>query len=394
MTEEALLQHAADRVFLCGLGDVAEELCRANMTYGLAKIMYAERQLGLEPRALFVGSPDATVTRNIRRWRQGFGYGGQVCWNEELAVLDSKVNGCGMLVSAPQNRPDEDSVRQAAHQARKARLTLDGVELMYDLDDSNHFVDAAELDQVLVEGLELPEHLFIIHSSGHEHRSGSPFGPGLYFDESQQLRAMATEIGTPWGPLFALQGKQAQDYTLFCAKVQAFNERRRLLYGEALFGPHDPLCNVTHQGMRAPGRFHLGAYCFEDTRGHYPLTLGPDQPLYLIRPTPNFQPEIIERLGWMERADRLGVTETLLQANILPHGGGYSYPQIQRLVRVESHREQRIFILQGHADATLKIRDSRELPFVYRDLAILSRLTELKMGTAVARYRIRFVIKE
>lgn len=394
MTEEALLQRATERVFLCGLGDVAEQLCRANMTFGLAKIMYAEHQLGLESRALFIGSPDATVTRNIRRWRQGFGYGGQVYWNEELAVLDSKVNGCGMLVSAPRNMPDENHVRQAAHQAREAHLTLDGVELMYDLDDSNHFVDAAELDQVLVEGVELPEHIFIIHSSGHEHRSGSPFGPGLYFDESQQLRAMASEISTPWGPLFALQGQHAQDYAHFCARVQAFNERRRLLYGEALFGPHDPLCNVTHQGMRAPGRFHLGAYCFEDARGLYPLTLGPDQPLYLIRPMPNFQPRIIEQLGWMERAQRLGVTETLLRANILPHGGGYSYPQIRGLARVDSHRDQRIFVLQDHADEELMIRDSRELPFVYRDQAVLNRLMELQMGIAVARYHIRFVIKE
>ena len=42
--------------------------------------------LGLEPRALFIGTPDATVTRNRYRWRQGFGYGGQV--SEERLIAD------------------------------------------------------------------------------------------------------------------------------------------------------------------------------------------------------------------------------------------------------------------------------------------------------------------
>jgi hypothetical protein len=301
-----------------------------------------------------------------------------------------------MLVGAPVAPPSEPAVRDAAEAARRAALKLDDVVLQYDLGDSNHFVDGLELEQVLDEQeVDLPQHLFVIHSSGHEHRPSSPLGPGLYYDESQQLRDLATTVETPWGSLSVLQGEEADRYHRFCFAVQDFNKRRRGLYGELLFGPHREICNVTHQGIRAPGVFHLGSYWFDEPKGLFPLTLGPDQPVYLLRPRPNFSPEVIEKLGWQERAERLGVSELLQQANILPHGGGYSYPQIERVLRVESAGERRFFWLQPRGSRPpIKIEDSRALPFVYRDAAVLERLLELELATVVARYRILFVIKD
>jgi hypothetical protein len=397
MTEAAWLRRAAEHLFLCGLGDVAEQLCQANMTFGLAKLQYAEEHLGLPPAALFVGAPDATVTRNTERWRSGFGYGGQVRWHPSLAVLDSKPNGCGMLVGAPDAAPEERVVRDAARSARNASLTLDGVELRYDLGESNHFVDALELEEVLAPQLvdQLPAHLFIIHSSGHEHRATSPLGPGLYLDESEELRAAADVVQTPWGTVSLLRDAEARAFFAFCARVQAFNLERRKLYAGLLFGPHSVLCNATHQGLRAPGVFHLGAYWFEEA-SLYPLTLGPDQPVYLLRPRPNFSLAVIERLGWRERAERLGVLPLLCSANLLPHGGGYCFPDLQRLVTVEPRGgDRRVFVLERSSDGALvRVEDARALPFAFRDMAVLARLMELEMADPVARYRIRFVVQD
>jgi len=396
MDDRAWLERAEQHLFCAGVGDTAEQLCRANMTFGLAKIQHAQHQLGLPADALFVGAPDATVTRNTHRWAAGFGYGGLVRWSPQIAVLDALPNACGMLLSVPAVRPSREGVAEAARSARAAELTLDGVELAYDLGESNHFVDALELEQVLVDDPpDLPSDLFVIHSSGHEHRESSPWGPGLYLHLSPDLRRRSIAFETPWGPLSLLRDADADDFYRFCQQVQAFNQRRRELYGRQLFGAHRPLCNATHQGIRAPGLFHLGSYWFEDTATLYPLTLGPDQPVYLVRPRPNFAEAQLERLGWIQRAERLGASQTLRQANLLPHGGGYAYPELEKLLRVESQADgRRRFILARRQGPPLQLDDIRSLPFVYRDLAVLQRTVALGLAEPVARYTVRFVIKD
>jgi hypothetical protein len=396
MDDRAWLERAEQHLFCAGVGDAAEQLCRANMTFGLAKIQHVQDQLDLPADAIFVGAPDATVTRNTHRWAAGFGYGGLVRWSPEIAVLDALPNACGMLLSAPSTRPDRDTVVEAARRARAAQLTLDGVPLAYDLGESNHFVDALELEQVLVDDApDLPADLFVIHSSGQEHRERSPWGPGLYLHLSAELRRRATTFTTPWGPLSLLRDADAVDFFRFCDRVQSFNQRRRALYGRLLFGEHRPLCNATHQGMRAPGLFHLGSYWFDDTASLFPLTLGPDQPVYLVRPQPNIAEAQLERLGWLERAERLGASDSLQQANLLPHGGGYAFRELEHLVRVESRADgRRRFILARRDAPPLELDEIRALPFVYRDLAVLQRTIDLGLAQPVARYAIRFVIKE
>ncbi len=387
------LSRAMEHIFLSGAGDVAEQLCLHNMTYGLAKIHHVEALCGLCPRAFFIGAPDATVTRNPYRWRQGFGYGGAVYWDERLVILDSKPNGCGMLVGSIPSEVDEHTIRRTARQISQATLSLDQIPLTYDLGESNHFIDILQLDHAYPGADTLPEHIFIIHSSGHEHRRRSPWGPGLYIDQSAELQAMAERVETPWGPLAILRDEAAQTYYRFVRAVQRFNERRREFYAERLFGPFTPICNVTHQGFRAPGQLHLGSYWCEPDQ-LYPLTLGPDQPAFLIRPRPNFSHRALELLGWRERAQRLGLMPRLLNANILPHGGGYSFPGIRRIVRVRHAGDRRRFTLQGATGEPLEMEEIRDLPFGYRDRKVLDRLITLELGDPIAQYRIRFVIKD
>ncbi len=98
MDKEEFLSQAEKHIFSMGLGDSGSKLCKANMKYGLAKIHYWQESSGITPKATFISTPDMTVTRNVNRWRAGFGYGGKISWgkgDEEIIVLNTKPNACG-----------------------------------------------------------------------------------------------------------------------------------------------------------------------------------------------------------------------------------------------------------------------------------------------------------
>ena len=76
----AAIERADEHIFSMGLGDVAAEMSRLNMRYGLAKMHHVLQELGHEPDATFVATPDLTVTRNEQRWNAGVGYGGMLTW--------------------------------------------------------------------------------------------------------------------------------------------------------------------------------------------------------------------------------------------------------------------------------------------------------------------------
>jgi len=113
-SEHDAFERAKEHCFLSGVGDVGEALCGANMPFGIAKIQHVQAELGLRPDATFVGAPDATVTRNTRRWAQGFGYGGRIQWSGDFAVLDIKSNACGMIVAELDDPPPPEEIRERA----------------------------------------------------------------------------------------------------------------------------------------------------------------------------------------------------------------------------------------------------------------------------------------
>ena len=184
---DALLERAREHCFLAGVGDVGEQLCAANMPYGIAKIHEAQRQLGPPADATFVGAPDATVTRNVKRWTQGFGYGGRIRWSGDFAVLDIKSNGCGMLVGTLPEVPEREELMERARTLVEDGLEVEGIPIEYDLDHGNHFLDVCETTSSEEE--DAPPAYFVMHSSGHEHRDSSPFGCGIYYDADESLAA-------------------------------------------------------------------------------------------------------------------------------------------------------------------------------------------------------------
>lgn len=394
------LERAREHCFMAGVGDVGEQLCAANMPYGIAKIHHAQRTLGLPADATFVAAPDATVTRNVRRWNQGFGYGGRIQWTGEFAVLDIKSNGCGMLVGALPDVPEAEELRPRVQSILDGGLSVDGIEVEYDLHEGNHFLDVVETTRAVEEGEPTAPAYFVMHSSGHEHRASSPFGCGIYYDQCDELAARARVLETPWGTLSILEGEAARWWFDVYMRVQDWNHRRRAAIADALFGDRwTEVVNATHQGMTAMNACHLGCYVFEDADveagARFPLTVSADLPIYLVRPTRNFSEAAAEAAGFLERAREHGVAHRVLGANLLPHGGGYRYPHYEGVVAVhEDGPDSRRFEMKRTDGSTEVISDPKSQAFGYRGLEVLDRMGELGLGAPVVETAVRYVLRD
>ena len=383
------LQYADEHIFLAGTGDVAESLCRINMRYGLAKIHDFQQSVGLPPDASFIGAPDATVTRNDPRWKSGFSYGGKLEWSGDFAVLDAKPNGCGVLMGRLTHIPSKRIIKNRL--AQGIRVLVDGTEIEWDLDRSNHFVEAAEPEAT---GWALPwnDPVFIIHSSGPEHRGPTTRGPGLYWDASELLRSTAVRHETPWGPLLVLTDRKAEQYYRQLRQVHEFQMQRRQAMARALFGDFEVLFHGMHQGMTGPGTMALGSYLHGPNQpghlcgdaGWFPLTLADNLPVFLLRPKPSFSQAIVQQLGWTQRANQHDLTKRLLTANLLPHGGGTALIA-QGDVAVEERPEGRLFSIGNTVFET-----PSSLPHRYRGLEVLRRTVDLALGEVVGTLNIEW----
>ncbi|WP_428263510.1 hypothetical protein [Haliangium sp.] len=395
------LARAREHCFMAGVDDTGMALCEANVPYGLAKIHHAQAQRDLPPDATFVGAPDATVTRNPRRWQQGFGYGGVYQWSGDMAVLDIKPNACGMSVGALPELPQLEELQARLHELDRAGLALEGVALDNDLTESNHFVDLFELgDRLDDEPLPAPvaqaRYVYVMHSSGHEHRGPSPTGPGLYWDQSDTLAAMAEVVHTPWGRLHVLTGDAAQGWHRFYKQVEDFNHRRRETIAKFLFGPHEVLINATHQGLvRSLNQANIGCYTFDQPGALFPLTLSPSLPAFLVRARPNVAEAHWDTLGWSDRAERHDLAARLRNTNLLPHGGGYTYPQLRGIGRVleDGPDARRFELLPADPGAAPHYVDTpRGLPYDYRGMEVKERMEALDLGRAALRLDLRYVL--
>jgi hypothetical protein len=395
-SSDSALERAREHCFLSGVGDVGEALCGLNMPFGIAKIHHVQAQLGLPPDASFVGAPDATVTRNENRWNQGFGYGGRVQWSGDFAVLDIKSNHCGMIAVALHDPPPPEEIEARAKALKAKPMQIDGVEVDFDLGESNHFLDLCQVRSAEPDVNLGSDTLSVIHSSGHEFRETSPKGPGIYWDQSPRLRAMMETRETPWGPLHILQGDAAAEWFAAYTWCQEFSLRRREALARALLGPLTVVCNRTHQGLATINDAILGCYCFDDTdlaAGQlFPLTLGPELPIYLVRPTPSMSEATLDSAGFADRARRHGLTERLRRVNLLPHGGGYSYSQFSS-ARLTNEADGRWFELTATDGSVQRVRDVRGSAFGYRGDEVRQRMVDLDLGTPVVETEISFILR-
>jgi hypothetical protein len=388
MDREATLHRAAEHIFSTGLDDSGARLGLANMKYGLAKIHLAQEVLGLSPNATFIAAPDLSVTRNSVRWQSGFGYGGRVTWGDgeqELVILDLKPNCCGMLVGGLDRLPDRDTVLQRVHALRSVGLNINGVPLKWDFGDSNHFITLFRT--VPLSEREFLPYAFVIHGSGSELRGETSWGDGLYWDQSEALRRKADVVETPIGSLRVLTGQKARDYYDFFQWVDDFSKQRRLLIARRLFGDTTFYNNETHQGLINMNEIALGVYAVPgEGEAVFPLTLQAHLPAYLVRSRPNLSADTIERLGWAERARRLGVYGRLRAANLVPHGGGYTFPHVHDVISVIEMDQERYFELSFvTGEGRQIVGNVRDLPYAYRGLEVVEHTVALGLGELVAQ---------
>ncbi len=395
--KDELLTRAEAHIFSTGLRDGATHLCRVNMKYGLAKIHWVQERLGLKSDATFISTPDMTISRNAARWKSGFGYGGKVTWGDgdlELVILDAKPNTCGMLVGGLDRLPDSSELVYKINKLKDRKEEIDGIEIQWDFHISNHFIDlfwVKPLGEV-----KFSEYVFIIHSAARELRGDNRKGFGFYYDRSQILRDMAERFDTPFGPLHVLTSSRAKEYYEFYCYAEEYSKQKRILAAEALFGEFELVSNEAHQGLVNMNEILLGCHLLDekDPECVFPFVLRADLPAYLVKGKPNLGENDIEALGFTRRAKAVGVYNRLKKANIIPHGAGYSLPDLLDVCRVleyDDHRYFEVDLLNDRGKEVLS--DVREIPYTYRGRQVVLKTLELNMCELVAKLLPRYVLK-
>lgn len=395
---EATLERAAEHIFSMGLGDAAAQMTEMNMTYGLAKMHHVQSELGDEPDAVFIGTPDVTVTRNLERWNAGVGYGGKIVWGDgsrPYCFPDVKPNACGMLVGGMDEMPEMADLAARLNQMVAEPAELDGVEIEWDLGVGNHFIDLMAVEPVQPD-LQLPPWAFVLHFSGDELRGANSLGMGLYWHDSPDLLALCRTVQTPWGPVHLLEGDNAHDYFEFFRRVDDFAGRRRRMVADRLFGcceGYQVIANLHHQGLTSPNSVLLG--CQDTSQGGLvPIMLRESTPGYLFRALPNLADDVIEVLGWTERAQRHGLLDLLRTANVIPHGAGYMLEGISRVLEVLQVDGRRYYRVESAEDGVqILIGSPKDLVYAYRGRRVILRAAECRLGEIAARLRPIYVIK-
>ncbi len=95
----------------------------------------------------------------------------------------------------------------------------------------------------------------------------------------------------------------------------------------------------------------------------------------------------LKNFGFLERAKNLGILELLKNACILPHGGGYSFTDIEDVLDVLAYKHQRYFVtsLKTNISRLKIIKNVGELQFEYRGRDIILKTIQLDLGDIIAR---------
>ncbi|MFQ5887905.1 MAG: hypothetical protein ACE5HY_04330 [Candidatus Hydrothermarchaeales archaeon] len=390
MGPKKLLKLAEKHTFSLGVRDLASTLSYQNMMYGLGKILHVTEN------CLCVFGPDATITRNIRRWQYGFGYGGLIKWFEDdIMFPEIMPNGCGMIVVRLDELPEKKELFESVSYVEDNEITLDGVQLKPDFGSGNHFLEfytPLELSPELDNTMPPDCYYAVLHCSSPEKKND------LYgkIDDGNKVK-------TPLGPISVLDGSEAKEYLKTWKDFESFTKKRREVLMKALMEHSQMIINKTHQGMFGDKEVRLGCYDTTDTSDgnpYFPVTLRWDLPMYIIKGKENLTKESIARLRFDKRAEKLGLAEELVHANILPHGGGYRLDIPYSETEIVRSGNRRYFILKeprtdllGADEKSLQrygeitFTNPRELPFEYRGKNVIEKSIEYDLGVPMAKFQ-------
>lgn len=389
MQHTELLERASKYVISSiAIDDSAARMAKTNMAYGLAKIQWIQEALGYPADALFIGAPDMTTTRYSNKWQWGQAIGGILNWGDgslPLVFLDLQISTSTALVGGLDREPDIMAITARADKLRRNRPTIMGVEVDWDYDNGNHFINAYRVEPLSQE--KLPLYAFVVHGGDCEVKRPSILGTGLDYEKSQPLRDQMQVFHTPMGPARILVEQAARDYHAMYLRYEEYSKQKCLAIGEALFDTFSTISNEVHHGFADPNTALLSCYRFKpgiDTL--YPVTLRSDLPTYLVRGIPNINPEILPE----------PLAETVQcrvrTANILPHGGGYTFPEVTDVADTLMMNGHRYLILNGTNGGKRVLAYPSALPYTYRGLEVIDRIVSRQLGETVAELHPLFSI--
>ncbi|MHA1150180.1 MAG: hypothetical protein ACTSR8_18265 [Promethearchaeota archaeon] len=401
MTKDELLDRAENFIFSTGLNDGASKLCRANMKYGISQFQLIQEKYGITPKATFISSPDETISRNSLRWNSGFGYGGRLNWgngNEKLIFLNLKPNCCGILVGGLNQLPDPYDIIKSIDEIKSSEFYIGDIKIDWDFGASNHFINCFETKNL--SDKELPPYIFLMHGSAPEFRSDE-HGIGLYIDKSSSLKDIAIEEDTIFGKQYILIDSEAKEYLDFNMRALSFSKRKRQFIANKIFGSDfQIICNQGHQFLKDYNNMYLGSNCTDlncklISSHFFPTALRADISAYLFKGKQNLSETTLRNIKMYNRAEKLGLLNLLKSANILPHGGGYNFPDVRRVKKVLEYKDQRYFVckLRTNHERLKIIRNVNDLQFEYRGRKIVLKTLQLGLGDIIARLNPKFSLK-
>ncbi|MBD3254380.1 MAG: hypothetical protein GF383_04765 [Candidatus Lokiarchaeota archaeon] len=393
LSKTDLLKRAKLFIFSTGLNDGASRLCKKNMKYGLAQFHYIQEKYGMASQASFISSPDETISRNSFRWNSGLGYGGKLSWGngkDKIVFLNAKPNCCGILVGGLEEVPHPYEIIKKIDEIKERDIYYRDILINWDYGISNHFINCFETKNL--SDYKLPPYIFLIHGSAPEFRNDQ-HGIGLYIDHSKTLKERSIKEDTILGSQYILLDSDAKEYMEFNYRAIEFSRKKRELMASELFGPHyEVICNQQHQFLKDYNTMYLGSNCTDVSSklidsNIFPITLRADLPAYLFKGKKSFSDTTIRNLDYKERAENLELIESLRNAFVLPHGGGYCLPDIKKVREVLEYKDQRYFVceLKTNKNRLKILRNVKDLQFIYRGRNIVLKSLQLDLGSMIAR---------
>ncbi|MFX1467482.1 MAG: hypothetical protein ACFFB8_02380 [Promethearchaeota archaeon] len=401
LSKSDLLERASQFIFSTGLNDGTSKLCKANMKYGLAQFQLIQEKYGQQPKATFISSPDETISRNKFRWNSGLGYGGRINWGEgkdRLIFLNTKPNCCGILVGGLKELPDPYELIKRIDEIKSEELYHSDILINWDFGISNHFINCFETKNLSDFGFS--PYIFLIHGSCPELRDDE-YGIGLYVDKSKTLKEIAIEENTKFGKQYIVVDSDAKDYFEFSKKALEFSNLKRQIIANNLFNDeYEIICNQPHQFLKDYNNMYLGSNCTDIDcdlikSNIFPTTLRADIAAYLFIGKKNLTNTTLKNLDLLQRAENLELLDLLLNAFILPHGGGYSFNYVEDVLDILEYKDQRYFVtsLKTNISRLKIIRSVSELQFEYRGRDVVLKTIQLDLGEIIARLNPLFSLK-
>jgi hypothetical protein len=388
--QRELLDRAKEHIITAvAVPDCATELAAINLSYGLAKIHHVQETLGYPADALFVASPDMTTPRGLTKWRWGLGAGGMLSWGDgsrPLAFLDLQISASTALVGGLSREPDLELTTTQIHRLRQSPPVVMGLEVGWGFGSGNHFINAYRVRPIVDDPL--PPYVFVLHSGNGDVRRPSVLGIGLNYEKSKPLQELMKTIDTPLGPTRVLTGQAARDYYAMYLHYEEFVREKHLILGAEIFGEFTPISNETHHGLADANSALLGCCRFSaDQRTIFPVTLRSDLPGYLVRGQPNIDSELLP-------CNHLPATirRRVHTANILPHGGGFTYPRVRTVTDVLLLGQQRYYVLDSVGGGKRVAESLSTLMYTHRGFEVMDRLREWRLADIIAELQLLFSV--